>query len=75
MKIVLYQHDCFCEWISVYNLPKGKEIISLNPRVVRVGWQTKDNSVDCGVFVMRHMETYMGNLSTWRAGLRTENVS
>ncbi|KAI3704203.1 hypothetical protein L1987_74418 [Smallanthus sonchifolius] len=24
------------------------------------GWETKNNFTDCGVFVMRHMETYMG---------------
>lgn len=31
------------------------------PRVLKMNWQTKENSVDCGIFVMRHMETYSGN--------------
>lgn len=65
-------HDCFCHWISIYELPKEKEIINLKPRVHRMGWQTEMNSVDCGIFVMRHMETYMGNLCAWKVGLRVE---
>lgn len=40
-----------------------------------MGWQPLTNSVDCGVFVMRHVETYMGNLYTWKVGLRSEKKS
>lgn len=39
-----------------------------------MGWQTTLNSVDCGIFVMRHMETYMGNLCAGKVGLRIEKV-
>ena len=28
---------------------------------LKLPWATKDNKVDCGVFVMRHMETYFGD--------------
>ncbi|KAK1358879.1 hypothetical protein POM88_043353 [Heracleum sosnowskyi] len=65
-------HDCFCHWISIYDLPKEDEIINLKPRVHRMGWQTEMNSVDCGIFVMRHMETYMGSLWAWKVGLCVE---
>ncbi|KAK1396434.1 hypothetical protein POM88_006297 [Heracleum sosnowskyi] len=65
-------HECFCDWISIYNLPKEREIINLEPKIVRMAWQTLTNSVDCGVFVMRHMETYMGKLYKWKVGLRPE---
>ena len=58
----------------MYKLPKESEIVKLSPRVVRMGWQTKENSVDRGIFVMRVMETYMGTLLGWTTGLRTENV-
>ncbi|KAK1365733.1 hypothetical protein POM88_041294 [Heracleum sosnowskyi] len=33
---------------------------------------TEENAVDCGAFVMRHMETYVGNLYKWKVGLRLE---
>ncbi|WOG95850.1 hypothetical protein DCAR_0415179 [Daucus carota subsp. sativus] len=66
-------HDLFCDWISQYNLPKGDEIKNMLPNVVKFGWQTTDNWMDCGVYVMRHLETYMGSLYTWKAGLRAED--
>ncbi|KAK1396384.1 hypothetical protein POM88_006247 [Heracleum sosnowskyi] len=65
-------HDCFCHWISIYDLPKKDVIFNLKPRVQRMGWQTEMNSVDCGIFVMRHMETYMGSLWAWKVGLCVE---
>lgn len=68
------QHDCFCDWIAIFDVPKVSEIVKLSPRVVRLGWQTRDSSIDCGIFTMRHMETYMGNLFRWNSGLRTETV-
>lgn len=48
--------------------------MNLKPRVHRMGWQTEMNSIDCKIFVMRHMETYMGNLCAWKVGLRIEKV-
>lgn len=40
-----------------------------------MGWQTEMNGVDCGIFVMRHMETYIGNLCGWKVGLGIEKVN
>lgn len=31
-----------------------------NPRLVKIKWKTT-YGVDCGIFVMRHMETYLGH--------------
>ncbi|PWA63495.1 hypothetical protein CTI12_AA353530 [Artemisia annua] len=28
---------------------------------VKMSWQTNNNYVDCGIFAMRYMETYLGN--------------
>ena len=36
-------------------------------------WQTHHNSYDSGIFVMRHMETYMGDIRTWKSGFVAEN--
>lgn len=74
MCLFVKQHECFCHWLLIYNVPKESEIINLQPRIVRMGWQTLTNGVDCGVFAMRHMETYMGNLFTWKVRLRPEKV-
>ncbi|CAM8965464.1 unnamed protein product [Rhodiola kirilowii] len=38
-------------------------------------WRTKDNDNDCGIFTMRHMETYMGGgEKKWTCGLSIEGV-
>ncbi|KAK9053356.1 hypothetical protein SSX86_029989 [Deinandra increscens subsp. villosa] len=35
-------------------------------------WRTLNNSIDCGVFVMRHMKTYFGDSKNWNSGLLKE---
>lgn len=43
------------------------------PKVLDIPWKTKNNGIDCGVFLMRHMETYKGtSLKEWRCGFSTE---
>ena len=40
------------------------------PTVLRIEWTTTTNKVDSGVYVMRHMETYMGQKANeWKCGL------
>ncbi|MFS7928468.1 hypothetical protein Hanom_Chr04g00321111 [Helianthus anomalus] len=34
-------------------------------------WRTLENGVDCGVFTMRHMETYKGK-TPWNPGFENE---
>nr|GMD05896.1 uncharacterized protein LOC109162486 [Ipomoea batatas] len=51
------------------NLVKG-----LTPTRLRMSWRDNSNMVDCGVFAMRHMETYMGKgTKGWDCGLEKEN--
>ncbi|KAL2893563.1 putative ubiquitin-like-specific protease 1B [Bienertia sinuspersici] len=40
----------------------------MKTRVVEIPWRDNTNFNDCGVFVMRHMETYMGRLRGWECG-------
>lgn len=36
-------------------------------------WCSTENKVDCGVFVMRHMETYKGEeIKKWKCGFSSE---
>ena len=36
-------------------------------------WMSKNNRVDCGIFLMRHMEMYKGEkMGTWNAGIEWE---
>ncbi|KAJ0734537.1 hypothetical protein HanPI659440_Chr11g0421251 [Helianthus annuus] len=36
-------------------------------------WRTENNDIDCGVFTMRHMETYKGEKTPWVTGFVKEN--
>ena len=43
---------------------------------LQMKWRTENNVLDCGIFAMNHMETYMGNgLKNWDCKFATENVS
>lgn len=68
------QHDCFCHFLECYSLNNHREIVNLYPEIVTMNWQTLDNVIDRGVFVMRHLESYMGNKAAWSCGLRSELV-
>ncbi|KAL8214798.1 hypothetical protein R6Q57_004247 [Mikania cordata] len=35
-----------------------KKIVNLKPKKLEMPWQTEKNFVDCGIFALRHMETY-----------------
>ncbi|MFS8024994.1 hypothetical protein Hanom_Chr16g01469831 [Helianthus anomalus] len=40
----------------------------------KMDWRTTSNVVDCGIFAMRHMETYMGVIADWRSGFVKEDA-
>ncbi|KAL4564718.1 hypothetical protein LXL04_028786 [Taraxacum kok-saghyz] len=46
----------------------------LTPRRIKLPWRTIYNKYDCGVFTMRHMETYFGEsaASKWKPGFTKE---
>ncbi|KAL8228788.1 hypothetical protein R6Q57_013688 [Mikania cordata] len=44
-----------------------KKIVNLKPKKLEMPWQTKNNFVDCGIFAMRHMETYKAKeMKEWK---------
>ncbi|MFS7966949.1 hypothetical protein Hanom_Chr09g00780011 [Helianthus anomalus] len=40
----------------------------------QMDWRTTSNVIDCGIFAMRHMETYMGQMTDWGCGLAKEDA-
>lgn len=43
------------------NNPNYERMSHAERKVMQLGCRTTNNFVDCGVFTMRHMETYKGN--------------
>ncbi|PWA74635.1 RecF/RecN/SMC [Artemisia annua] len=50
----------FNDYLLHENHPKHNELLDAEVRIMKTGCRTRNNFVDCGVFVMRHMETYKG---------------
>lgn len=51
------------------------EIELIVPRCLTMTWQTIKNGLDCAIFAMRHMETYLGRRErTWDSNFAVESV-
>nr|GMD66173.1 uncharacterized protein LOC109158994 [Ipomoea batatas] len=46
------------------------KVDELIEEVVDMSWKESENYIDCGLFVMRHMETYKGTLKKWNPGFK-----
>lgn len=54
--------------------PLANLIEGLKPKQMKVKWHTTNNNIDCGVFAMCHMETYMGQPDeNWNCDLPVES--
>ncbi|KAL8201768.1 hypothetical protein R6Q57_010915 [Mikania cordata] len=59
----------FLMYLHLMGHPKATEIETCQIEKLRISWLTTNNFVDCGIFVMRHMEMYMGNHTrAWDCG-------
>ncbi|KAL8210167.1 hypothetical protein R6Q57_006899 [Mikania cordata] len=68
--------DVFANYLLNKDHPNALKIYNLTPTLLDLPWKTTINGVDCGVFSMRHMETYMGGgLKRWKIGLNPESES
>ncbi|KAD0111626.1 hypothetical protein E3N88_44776 [Mikania micrantha] len=51
--------------------PKTDEILATQIQKLHIPWATKTNDVDCEVFMMRHMERFMGSWVQFNYGFST----
>ncbi|GJW23472.1 ulp1 protease family, C-terminal catalytic domain-containing protein [Tanacetum coccineum] len=53
--------------------PRAKEVLNKKPTILRPKWGTKENNIDCRVFLMMHIENYNGeNARNWDLEFPTE---
>ncbi|KAI3805159.1 hypothetical protein L1987_27272 [Smallanthus sonchifolius] len=52
--------EIFVDYLEEKTHPKTDEIAATNIHKVKLEWATTNNYTDCGVFLMRHMERFMG---------------
>nr|GEW50974.1 putative ribonuclease H-like domain-containing protein [Tanacetum cinerariifolium] len=67
-KMLEYERWCssimvalFLEYILLVNHTNYKKMVKAERLITPLGCSARNNFVDCGVFVMRHMETYKGD--------------
>ncbi|KAK9697834.1 hypothetical protein RND81_08G064400 [Saponaria officinalis] len=53
---------------------KGEAVHGLESVVVKMSWRSTTNVDDCGVYTMRHMETFKGD-PKWVCGLKKNDVA
>ncbi|KAD4983018.1 hypothetical protein R6Q59_002670 [Mikania micrantha] len=59
----------FLMYMYLVGHPKAAEIEASQIEKLRISCATTKNFVDCGIFVMRHMEMFMGNHTrAWDCG-------
>ncbi|KAI3510419.1 hypothetical protein L1887_17392 [Cichorium endivia] len=56
---VEFQLDYMVEYFESVNHPKAEEFKRVEVTRLEMSWMTLDNHTDCGVFTMRHMETFL----------------
>ena len=67
------QQKKFGNFMKNRNHEKADEILKSEITRGEFHWQTDKRPKDCGVFVMRHMEDYMGmNIQRWDCGIEDE---
>ncbi|MFS8034654.1 hypothetical protein Hanom_Chr17g01583671 [Helianthus anomalus] len=73
MKMFIMQRDALLVYLENVGHPGGKMIKQVEPMRLEMPWQTKHNVIDCGTFLMRHMETYKGVTgNAWKCGFSNE---
>ncbi|KAJ0668602.1 hypothetical protein HanPI659440_Chr17g0691271 [Helianthus annuus] len=61
------------DFILIHGVVGGRKMHKAQISRLKMSWRTVDNKVDCGIFLMRHMETFEGSsLRCWRCGFVKE---
>ncbi|KAM0043042.1 putative Ulp1 protease family catalytic domain, papain-like cysteine peptidase superfamily [Helianthus debilis subsp. tardiflorus] len=60
--------DMFVQYLREVGNPRADDIDYCNIQRMPVPWATTANTTDCGVFLMRHIECYMGKNKSFNCG-------
>ncbi|XP_031104205.1 uncharacterized protein LOC116007623 [Ipomoea triloba] len=58
------------EYLALGSFDLFWKVDELTEEVVDINWKESENYIDCGLFVMRHKETYNGTMQKWNPGFR-----
>ncbi|KAJ0798156.1 putative Ulp1 protease family catalytic domain, papain-like cysteine peptidase superfamily [Helianthus annuus] len=66
--------DMFVQYLREVGNPRADDIEYCNIQRMPVPWATTANTTDCGIFLMRHMECYMGKNQSFNCGFSTSGA-
>ncbi|GKB36879.1 hypothetical protein Tco_0881821 [Tanacetum coccineum] len=73
MRVASILHRIFGQYMYAINHVKAVQIIECQIVCGNFTWQTNRRAEDCRIFLMRHMECYMGSdIGKWKCGLDVE---
>ncbi|KAL4556702.1 hypothetical protein LXL04_034859 [Taraxacum kok-saghyz] len=62
-------------YLNYVKHPKRSQMKHAQPVKFIMSWMTRSNYTDCGIFLMRHMETYKGeDIEDWDVNLKVEDL-
>uniref|UniRef100_A0A803LS62 Ubiquitin-like protease family profile domain-containing protein n=1 Tax=Chenopodium quinoa TaxID=63459 RepID=A0A803LS62_CHEQI len=64
--------DALGLYLQSKDIKIGENMSNYPVKLVQMPWRTEKNNIDCGVYAMRHMETYFGK-KKWTCGLKANN--
>ncbi|MFS7962107.1 hypothetical protein Hanom_Chr08g00722761 [Helianthus anomalus] len=60
IKMFIMQRDALSVYLENIGHLAGRVISQVEPVRLEMPWRTKHNVLNCGIFLMRHMEMYKG---------------
>ncbi|KAJ9553565.1 hypothetical protein OSB04_017610 [Centaurea solstitialis] len=65
----------FLKTLNFIDDGRAKKLSKAKQKREKMLWRTTGNKIDCGIFVMRHMETFMGGNKNQIENLRYKYVA
>ncbi|CAH1415983.1 unnamed protein product [Lactuca virosa] len=64
----------FSRYLLNVNHKSALQIQNVEAEKLRMNWRSRNNDINCGVFLMRHMEVYMGDRTgNWNCGIHKKS--
>ncbi|CAH1415867.1 unnamed protein product [Lactuca virosa] len=69
-------HSYMSKYMRSVHHPNAEAFSHVPRQIPQLSWSTVNNSTDCGIFTMRHMETFMGgNIRDFKTRFKSESLA
>nr|KAJ0185923.1 hypothetical protein LSAT_V11C900485000 [Lactuca sativa] len=69
-------HSYMIQYLRSVHHPNAEAFSHVPRQIPQLTWSTVNNTTDCGIFTMRHMETFMGgNIRDFKTGFKSDSLA